>query len=166
LELHGLGAIAEACTIVIPAKAGQIRLERIWTTEGWPEGQSPQMDFASQLFALSLDIHVFFRSPPGERATFVSAKVAKTMALDAMVSATSCCLDCPCSLPRARRCPRAAILGSLSRPHILVRALAGARLCRAKSRLALARALGCVAAASHTAPESSLKTAIPGPTIG
>src|SRR5690348_4742475 len=27
-------------------RPGQIRLERIWATEGWPEGQSPWMDFA------------------------------------------------------------------------------------------------------------------------
>jgi hypothetical protein len=73
---------------VIPAKAGQIRLERIWSTGGWPEGQSPWMDFAIQFARHSRESgnpvpfsQDFFGSARcRERATFVSAKVAKTIA--------------------------------------------------------------------------------------
>ncbi len=44
-----------------------------------------------------------FRAPPDARATFVSAKVAKTIAPGMTASPTSCRLDCPWCSPIARR---------------------------------------------------------------
>jgi hypothetical protein len=58
--------------------------------------------------------------------------------------------------------PQAAVHGSLPRPHVRVRALAGARQCRAKARLALSRAPACDARRHATAPETHFDTAIHG----
>ena len=61
----------------------------------------------------------------------------------------------PCASRRARaganESSQATVHGLLSRPHVLVRALAGARQCRAKSRLALSRAPCCDARRHATA---------------
>src|SRR5690348_11632301 len=62
----------------------------------------------------------------------------------------------------ANRDSQAAVHGAFARPHVLVRALAGARQCRAKARLALSRALGIVAAASRQRGKAHFDTAIHG----
>jgi len=45
---------APSIVLVIPAKAGQIRLEPIRTTRDWPEGRSPWIGFAVQWLLLSV----------------------------------------------------------------------------------------------------------------
>src|SRR5581483_11385057 len=57
--------------IVIPdtaqPRSGQIRPERIWTTEGWPGGQSPWTGFAIQLLLLTpVSARRTLRSPTPE----------------------------------------------------------------------------------------------------
>jgi hypothetical protein len=118
-------------------------------------------------FILDVRHPCLFPRRPTARVTFLSGKVTKAIGAGHDGLANIRLARLPCASRRARaganKDSQAAIHGSLSRPHIHVRALAGARQCRAKSRLALSRAPGCDARRHATAPESSLRHGHPWP---
>ena len=89
----------ESSDFAIARHAGAGRHRPSSSFRGWPKARTrnPAFRHSGTTTCLSFSARL-----QGERATFVSAKVAKTMALDAMATATSCCRDSPARLAEQR----------------------------------------------------------------